>query len=75
MNSWMERKEALRRRFHGSFDVVFRDIQGDELQGTLIFLSSLTDANLLALISESFVISAAKTLRLDAISGSTRNNL
>lgn len=64
MNSWMERKEALRRRFHGSFDVVFRDIQVDELQGTLIFLSSLTDANLLALISESFVISAANTLQL-----------
>ncbi len=64
MNSWMERKEAPRRRFHGSFDVVFRDIQVDELQGTLIFLSSLTDANLLALISESFVISAANTLQL-----------
>ena len=64
MNTLIQRREALRRRCAGSFDIVFRDITVDALQGTMVFLSSLTDARLLSAISESFVISAANTLQL-----------
>ncbi len=64
MKTLIQRREALRSRFAGSFDVVFRDLHVDSLQGVIVFLSSLTDANLLALVSESFVISAANTLQL-----------
>ena len=64
MNTLIQRREALRRRCAGSFDIIFRDITVDALQGTMVFLSSLTDARLLSAISESFVISAANTLQL-----------
>ncbi len=64
MRTLIQRREGLRSRFDGNFDVVFRDITVNSIQGCLVFLSSLTDANLLARISESFVISAAHTLQL-----------
>lgn len=64
MKTLLQRKEALHQRLAGSFDVIFRDIRVEQLQGTIVFLSSLTDAKLLANISESFVISASNTLQL-----------
>ena len=64
MKTLVQRREILHRRFAGSFDVVFRDIEVAGLHGVLIFLSSLSDASLLATVSESFVLSAANTLEL-----------
>lgn len=70
MKTLVQRREILHRRFAGSFDVVFRDIEVAGLHGVLIFLSSLSDASLLATVSESFVLSARKYFRADTVSGS-----
>ena len=51
MKTLIQRTAALQRRLGTSFDLVYRSIQIQSVQAEMIFLSSLTDARLLAAIT------------------------
>lgn len=70
MKQLTQRSERLHRLLGDSFDLVYRPLSIGTVKGELIFLSSLTDARLLATIVESFVISASRSLQLTMYPGS-----
>ena len=69
MKTLIQRTAALQRRLGTSFDLVYRSIQIQSVQAEMIFLSSLTDARLLAAITESFVVSAKDGLQVTLYPG------
>lgn len=65
-----QRLQQIKTTLSSSFDIVYRHIQIREKEAYLIFLSSLSDARLIAELVESFVITAGNQLNITFYPGS-----